>query len=221
MIPLLSDAVSQYTHEARRYSALCELIESTGSTESFDAEYASYKKSQKPSTSSIPMPARILEHLQTSGEVCSWSGKPFDSEGYSDMLEKYAQSDNDYEKLIGNLKSIMHDRALYDEYYEDFIVQLKKIVELDADISSVYYLIICKPHMTDSFIAETREGNELNEMLKDIPEQREHENNIDCKNLSDELTIRLGKRDELLKSAQIGAVSGRIEINEIFDKGAN
>ena len=144
-----------------------------------------------------------LDRMLPTGEVFSWSHKKLDNDHYRELLRLEPERREEYTLFAAVLNYVSENEREQQLYGDTYLALLSELIEIDADITSTLYEIVCVPHLTESYLDE----NGI--FMISISQQDQHlsgETNLEVlkRNLR---TLKSGRSDVLGKLYSCGAIA--------------
>ena len=196
---MLTRALNAYVISGKQYEELSDLTECAINTpELFDQQLDLYDKSIRYDGMASELSQRYLDAMLETGEVFSWSKKPIDAEACSQLLTLSASREEEYELFESVLVFVMNDEFAGRYYGHEYPELLSELLEIDAEIASELYTIVCSPHTEGKFPDSPGAASSYDALFASVTKQNKHLAGKDIKNAGEELVILNGERNNAL-----------------------
>ena len=205
---IMEHSLTAYVNAGQQYERLCALTDcAVNSPQLFQTQLNFYKNSTPYTTASGQETLVYLDEMMKSGKVMPWSGKPMDQSACRELLTLYDTRKEEYNFFGAVLEFVMTDETARRLYSSQYPKLLKKLLEIDAQITSELFNIVCYQHMIGKYADDSVSAKAFNSLLRTVPKQNKHTSNN--KSLNDsKLALTMLKGDRF---ACIAGSSGNTE----------
>lgn len=172
---VMEHALTAYVSAGTQYEHLYDLTESAiNSPEKFHQQLFFYKNKTPYKSISSKESVRYLDDMMKTGEVMPWSGKPMDQTACRELLSLTEERESEYNYFASVLEFVMTDEYSYRYYGSQYPQLLKKLLEIDAKISSELFQIVCYPHLTGKYADDSMTAGNFNNLFMMASKQNKH-----------------------------------------------
>ena len=172
---IIEHSLAAYVNAGQQYEHLLALTECAVNT---PQQFQTQLSFSKHTASFIPTFGQeilvYLDDMMKSGQVMPWSGKPMDQAACRELLTLSETRKEEYNFYEAVLEFVMTDETARRLYSSQYPPLLKKLLEIDAQIASELFNIVCYPHMTGKYANDSPGAESFNNLLKIVPRQNKH-----------------------------------------------
>ena len=118
---------------------------------------------------------QYLDDMVKTGKVMPWSGKPIDQGACRELLMLAENREANYNFFEAVLEFVMTDETARRFYGAQYPQLLRKLLEIDAEIASVLFQIVCYPHTaTGKYSGDSVNAKSFNSLLGTVSKQNMH-----------------------------------------------
>ncbi|MBQ2617508.1 MAG: toll/interleukin-1 receptor domain-containing protein [Synergistaceae bacterium] len=197
---VMESSLSGYVRVGRQWKNFRDLVYcAANNPENFNQQLKIYKDHF--STEEAARTKELLQYLydmMKSGSVMPWSGKPIAQRVCAELIALYGNREIQYKFFASVLEFTMNDLETRRDYGSQYIGLLMEILELDANIASTLFQIVCVPHLTGKYADNSATAQKFAALLSSVPEQNEHLHSENAKNADEHLVLFKEERGDCL-----------------------
>ena len=165
-----------YVIAGNQYESLSSLTDAAiESPEAFETQYSYFKAGVMKKYMDPENALEYLSDMLSSGEVMPWSNLPMDEEACIKLLTlSYDRWEEDYQKYVSVLAYVMTDDFAYRYYGKTYPSLFSRLLEIDADIASELYQIVCEPHLKGKYSDHSATAESFRSLYASVSKQNGH-----------------------------------------------
>ena len=196
---IMTNALTSYVRAGHQYEYLSNLTDyAISNQEEFYMQLQLYKNRISFAGTSCKNALQYLPEMIESGKVMSWSGKSINFRECEELLALADNREEEYNFFASVLEFVMTDNYAHTYYISQYSELLHKLLEIDADIASELYQIVCIPHLAGKYADNSTTAQSFKALFESVPKQNKHLTGEGIKQASVSLISLKGARKEYL-----------------------
>ena len=144
-----------------------------------------------------------LSDMMKTEKVMPWSGLPMNHEACEELLILPVNREDEYKNFADVLEFVMTDDYARKYYGSEYPKLLRELLDVDADISSELYQIVCVPHITGKYADDSPSAKGVASLFSSVAKQNEHLTGENAKQSAQSLTRLKGSRDKCIMNLNL------------------